>query len=151
VRLLLKDKGFTAAAVVALALGIGVNTTVFTLVDVTLLRALPFAEPDRIVALGMVNPKGRQSGVSRLDFLDWKEASRSFSQLCLIQFAGMNVSEEGRPAEQYNGTYGSANLFRIIGQRTQLGRDFGERDDQPGAEPVVILSDSLWKSRYAAD
>jgi putative ABC transport system permease protein len=63
----------------------------------------------------------------------------------------LNVSEQGRPAEQYNGTYGSANLFQLIGQRPQLGRDFSATDDAPGADPVVILSDSVWKSRYAAD
>src|SRR5436190_9229880 len=151
VRLLLKDRWFTAVAAIALALGIGVNTTVFTLVNAVLLRGLPFADPNRIIALGMTNPKGRQTGVSRLDFLDWREASHSFSHLAMLQGATMNVSEQGRPAEQYNGTYGTANLFQLIGQRPQLGRDFSIADDTSGAEPVVILSDSMWKSRYAAD
>jgi hypothetical protein len=126
-RLLVKDKWFTAVAAVALALGIGVNTTVFTLVNVVLLRGLPFAEPARIIALGMTNPKGRQTGVSRLDFLDWRDASHSFSHLAMLQGAPMNVSEQGRPAEQYNGTYGSSSLFELIGQRPQLGRDFPRR------------------------
>src|SRR5438874_312166 len=150
-RLLIKDRWFTAVAAIALALGIGVNTTVFTLVNAVLLRGLPFADPNRIIALGMTNPKGRQTGVSRLDFLDWRDASRSFSHLAMLQGASMNVSEQGRPAEQYNGTYGSSTLFRLIGQHPQLGRDFSVVDDTSGAEPVVILSDSMWKSRYAAD
>ena len=151
VRLLVKDKWFTLVAAVALALGIGVNTTVFTLVNAVLLRGLPFNDPDRIVALLMTDPKGRQTNVSRLDFLDWRDASHSFAQLAMFQGASMNVSEQGRPAEQYTGTYGSANFLGLIGQRPQLGRDFAAADDIIGAEPVVILSDSMWKSRYAGD
>ena len=151
VRLLIKDKWFAAVAAIALALGIGVNTTVFTLVNAVLLRGLPFSEPDRIVSLGMTDARGRQMGISRLDFLDWREASHAFSHLAMLQGASMNVSEQGRPAEQYTGTYGSANLFQLIGQRPQIGRDFRSEDDTPGAEPVVILSDSIWKSRYAGD
>ena len=69
----------------------------------------------------------------------------------MLTGASLNVSEQGRPAEQYAGTYGSATLFEVIGQRPQLGRDSIAADDTPGAEPVVIISDSVWKSRYAAD
>jgi len=151
VRLLVKDKWFTAVAALALALGIGVNTTVFTFANAVILRGLPFTNPDSIVAIGMTDTRGRQLGVSRLDFLDWRDATRSFSHLAVLTGSTLNVSEQGRPAEQYNGTYGSANLFELVGQRPQLGRDFSAADDQPGAEPVVILSDSAWKSRYAAD
>src|SRR4051812_47653448 len=99
----------------------------------------------------MTDARSRFLGVSRLDFLDWREAARSFSHLAVLTGASLNVSEQGRPAEQYNGTYGSANLFDLLGQRPQLGRDFAPADDAIGAEPVVILSDSVWKSRYAAD
>ena len=151
VRLLMKDKWFTAVATLALALGIGVNTTVFTFANAVVLRGLPFTDPDSIISIGMVDAKGRQLGVSRLDFLDWRDAARSFSQFAIFSGASLNVSEQGRPAEQYNGTYGNANLFGLIGQRPQLGRDFTPADDTRGAEPVVILSDSAWKSRYAAD
>jgi putative ABC transport system permease protein len=151
VRLLVKDKWFTAVAALALALGIGVNTTVFTFANAVVLRGLPFTDPDSIVSIGMTDARGRQLGVSRLDFLDWRSAARSFSHLAVLTGASLNVSEQGHPAEQYNGTYGSANLFELIGQRPQLGRDFAAADDAPGAEPVVIISDSVWKSRYAAD
>ena len=151
IRLLLKDRGFTAVAAVALALGIGVNTTVFTFANAVVLRGLPFANPDAIIAIGMTDARGRQIGVSRLDFLDWRDGARSFSHLGVLTGASLNVSEQGRPAEQYNGTYNSANLFALIGQRTQLGRDFMASDDSAGATPVVILSDSVWKSRYAGD
>jgi putative ABC transport system permease protein len=150
-RLLVKDKWFTAVAALALALGIGVNTTMFTFANAVVLRGLPFTDPDSIVSLAMTDARGRLLGVSRLDFLDWRNAARSFSHFAVLTGASLNVSEQGRPAEQYNGTYGSANLFELVGQRPQLGRDFSTVDDRPGAEPVVILSDSVWKSRYAAD
>lgn len=150
-RLLVKDKWFTAVAALALALGIGVNTTVFTFANTVVLRGLPFTDPDSIVSIAMTDTRGRMLGVSRLDFLDWRDATRSFSHLAALTGASLNVSEQGRPAEQYNGTYGSANLFELLGQRPQLGRDFSTADDMPGAEPVVIVSDSVWKSRYAAD
>jgi putative ABC transport system permease protein len=151
VRLLLKDKGFTAVAAVALALGIGVNTTVFTFANAIVLRGLPFTDPDSIISIAMTDAKGRFAGVSRLDFLDWRDSARSFSHLAMLTGASLNVSEQGRPAEQYNGTYGNSNLFTLIGERPQLGRDFAPSDDAPSAEPVVILSDSAWKSRYAGD
>ena len=151
VRLLVKDKWFTAVAALALALGIGVNTTVFTFANAVVLRGLPFTDPDSIVSIAMTDTRGRQLGVSRLDFLDWRDATRSFSHFGVFTGASLNVSEQGRPAEQYNGTYGSANLFELLGQRPQFGRDFTTADDSAGAEPVVILSDSVWKSRYAAD
>jgi len=151
VRFLVKDKWFTAVAALALALGIGVNTTVFTFANAVVLRGLPFADPGSIISITMTDARGRFLGVSRLDFLDWQSAARSFSRLGVLTGASLNVSEQGRPAEQYNGTYGSATLFELIGQRPQIGRDFAAADDAPGGEPVVIISDSVWKSRYAAD
>ena len=151
VRLLIKDRWFTVVAAVALALGIGVNNTVFTLVNAVLLRGLPFDNADQIIAIGMTDARGRQLGVSRLDFTDWRDSSRSFTGLTLFQPAPMNVSDEGRAAEQFQGSYGSANLFQLIGQRPRLGRDFRPEDDQPGAPGTVILSDSMWKSRYGSE
>src|SRR5438045_8980718 len=85
VRLLLKDRWFTLVAITALALGIGVNATVFTFVNAVLIRGLPFDDPDRIIAVGMTDPRARQMGVSRLDFNDWREQSRSFSGLAIVQ------------------------------------------------------------------
>jgi putative ABC transport system permease protein len=150
-RLLIKDRWFTAVAATALALGIGVNNTVFTLVNAVLLRGLPFDDADRIIAIGMTDARGRQLGVSRLDFNDWRENAKSFSGLTLLQGAPMNVSDEGRAPEQFQGTYGSANLFQLIGQRPRIGRDFQPEDDKPGAAGKVIISDSIWKSRYGTD
>jgi hypothetical protein len=151
VRLLVKDRWFTAVAAVALALGIGVNSTVFTLVNAVLLRGLPFDHAEQIISIGMTDARGRQSGVSRLDFIDWRDTSRSFSELTLFQPAPMNVSEEGRVPEQFQGSYGTANLFRLIGQRPRIGRDFEAGDDTPGAPCAVIISDGMWKNRYGSD
>jgi putative ABC transport system permease protein len=151
VRLLIKDKWFTAVAAIALALGIGVNNAVFTLVNAVLIRGLPFDDPDRIISIGMTDARGRQLSVSRLDFLDWHGQSRSFSDMSLVQGSPMNVSDEGRPAEQFQGTYESANLFKVIGQRPLLGRDFAPGDDNPAAEPVVIIGNGLWKNRYGSE
>jgi putative ABC transport system permease protein len=151
VRLLIKDRWFTAVAAVALALGIGANNAVFTFANAVLFRGLPFDDQDRILAIGLTDTRGRQLGVSRLDFLDYREQSRSFSLLAAVMGSAMNVSDEGRPAEQFNGTYGSANLFQLIGQRPLIGRDFAAADDNPGAEPVMILANGLWKNRYGSD
>ena len=96
VRLLIKDRWFTAVAAIALALGIGVNATVFTFVNAVLIRGLPFNDPDRILSFGGTDARGRPLGVSRLDFLDWREGSRAFSGVTLFLPASINVSDEGR-------------------------------------------------------
>ena len=151
VRLLIKDRWFTTVAVIALALGIGVNATVFTFVNAVLIRGLPFEDPDRILSFGGTDARGRPIGVSRLDFNDWREGSRAFSGVTLFLPASINVSDEGRAPEQFQGSYGSANMFQLIGQRPVLGRDFRAEDDRPGAEPVVILGNGIWKNRYGSD
>ncbi|MBZ5559188.1 MAG: ABC transporter permease [Acidobacteriia bacterium] len=151
VRLLIKDRWFTAVAAIALALGIGANAAVFTFVNAVLLRGLPFDDPDRIVSIGSLDARGRNLGVSRLDFLDIREAARSYSGLTMFMGAGVNVADEGKAAEQFGGAYISANTFQMIGQRPVIGRDFSATDDRPGADPTVILSNGLWKNRYGSD
>src|SRR5262245_60266996 len=103
VRLLAKDRWFTTVAATALALGMGANAAVFTFVNAVLLRGLPFENADQIVSVAMTDARGRPLGVSRLDFLDWREASHSFSGLSLLQGASINLSEEGRAPEQFQG------------------------------------------------
>jgi putative ABC transport system permease protein len=151
VRLLIKNRWFTIVAATALALGIGVNTAVFTFVNAVLIRGLPFDDPDRIIALGTTDARNRQFGVSRLDFDDWRESAKSFSALALMLGTSVNVSDEGRAPEQYQGVYQSSNLFRLIGVRPALGRDFSAEDDKPGAPPVAIIGGGIWKNRYGSD
>src|SRR6476659_241263 len=95
VRLLLKDRWFTMLAAVALALGIGANAAIFTFVNAVLIRGLPFDDPDRIVSLASTDARGRGLGVSRLDFIDFREGARSFSSLAMFLGSGINVADEG--------------------------------------------------------
>src|ERR1044071_278275 len=103
VRVLVKNKWFTMVAATALALGIGVNTAVFTFVNAVLIRGLPFDDPNRIIAIGMTDARNRPLGVSRLDFEDWRESSTTFASLALMLGSSLNVSEEGHPPEQFQG------------------------------------------------
>ena len=144
IRLLVKDRWFTAAAAVALALGIGVNNTVFTLMNAVLLRGLPFDDPDRIISVRVADTRGRWLGVSQPDFVDWRDSSRSFSELTLVRPATVNVGDEGLAPEPVDGSYNSANLFHVIGQHPIIGHDFRPQDDQPGADPVVIVGGGVW-------
>jgi predicted permease len=151
VRMLIKDRWFTLAAATALALGIGANATVFTLVNAVLLRGLPFADPDRIMALRTQTLKGQGAGVSFEDFKDWRDRSQSFSQIAALLGTNVNVSDNDHVPERYQGDYVSWSFFRMIGQRPILGRDFEQSDDMPGAQPVAILGYGVWKTRYAGD
>jgi predicted permease len=151
VRLLWKDRWFTAVAALALALGIGVNTAVFTIVNGILLRGLPFDRPDRIVSIGSNDARGRQLGVSKLDFVDWQASLHSYSSLSLFLGAPMNLTEEGPAPEQYNGTYIGAELFPLIGAQPMMGRTFLADDDRVGAQPVAIIGHTVWKNRYGSD
>ena len=152
-RMLVKDRWYTAIAVLALALGIGVNSTVFTFVNAVLLRGLPYTDSDRIVAVSGTNLAEGQNTIqaSYPDFEDWRAGQRTLQDLAAMRGGTMNVSDNRRAAERTTGTYVSANLFRLIGQRMRLGRDFTAADDQPGAPSVAILSFGLWQSRYGSD
>jgi len=151
VRLLVKDRWFTAVAVIALALGIGVNATVFTFVNAVLIRGLPINDPDRVMVVGTRDARLRNHGMSYPDFEDYRRATRTFSGLAAYSGGVMNVSDQGRAPERFMGPYISANAFALIGQRTQLGRDFLPEDDRPGAPAVVILGNGIWKTRYGSD
>jgi putative ABC transport system permease protein len=151
VRMLVKDRWFTLAAASALALGIGANATVFTLVNAVLLRGLPFDKPEQIMALQTRTQKGQQAGVSFEDFKDWRDRNKSFSHLTAMLGTSVNVSDNDNVPERYVGDYVSWNLFRMIGQHPILGRDFEQSDDVDGAQPVAILGYGVWKGRYNGD
>jgi predicted permease len=149
-RLLARERWFTAAAVLVLSLGIAANNTVFVLVNGFLLRDLPFADPDRIVTIGMTVNGGR-SGISYLDFQEWPAAQRTFDGLAAADETTMNLADEGRAPERTIGSYISANAFDLIGHAPVLGRGFDATDDRPAATTVALLSATLWRSRYGAD
>jgi putative ABC transport system permease protein len=150
-RRLVKDRWFTLAAIAALALGIGANSAVFTLVNAVLLRGLPFEQPDRIVVVDWRDARGRGFGNSLDDFDDLRRSSRTFAGMSLVFNGALNISADDRNPEQYPGAYISANGFQLIGEKAVLGRAFGEEDDRPGAPAVLLISNSVWKSRYAGD
>ena len=150
-RLTIKERWFTLGAVTALALGIGANAAVFTLVNAALLRGLPFHEPDRIMAVWTEDTRGRQRGTSELDLEDWQAETRTLSGLAGFLGSTINVSDQGRAPEQFQGAYVTGNFFGLIGQSPAVGRDFTDEDDEPGAEPVVILGHRVWQDRYDSD
>jgi predicted permease len=150
--MLVKDPWFTLVAVLALGLGIGVNSTVFTFVNAVLVRGLPFANPDQIVHLNARNTaEGNGLGVSYPDYQDWRAQAKSFASLAAYQGIAANISDSGHPPERANGAKVTANAFDIIGERPIRGRGFQEGDDRRGAEPVVLLGYGLWKTRYGSD
>jgi predicted permease len=151
-RLIVKERWFTGVAVAALALGIGVNATVFTLVNAVLIKGLPFKDSAQLYMLGPKNPANNgTAGLSMQELLEYRAQSQTFAGLA--GFSGMNYNladERGFP-EQANGSNLTANAFRVLGQQPLLGRDFADGDDKRGAERVVILGYSIWKNRYASD
>ncbi len=151
IRLLWKDRWFTLAAVLTLSLGMGANAAVFTFVNAVLIRSLPFEEPDRLVSIWTEDERGRRNSVSPSTFADWREQSRTMSNLAAMLGSVINVADEGRPAEQFQGSYVSANLFRMIGARPAIGRGFLDDDDRIGAPPVVLLGHGIWQNRYGSD
>jgi putative ABC transport system permease protein len=151
-RLLLKDPWFTLVAALALGLGIGMNTTVFTFVNAVLIRGLPFDHPEQILYLNSRNiTNAEDRNVSFLDLEDWRAQTHTFQGLASLEPTTMNVSEAARPAERFQGVFVSANTFGLLRQQLLLGRDFSPGEDRPEASPVVILGYSVWKNRYASD
>jgi putative ABC transport system permease protein len=151
-RLLLKDVRFTLPAVLALALGIGMNGTMFTIVN-AMIRGLPIDRPDRIMSIHARDGAGRWRGfgVSLLDFRDLQAATRTFAGLAALSQSTITLGEDGRAVERVSAAYVSANAFQVLGERPILGRDFVAEDDQPGAPGVVILGSGIWTTRYNAD
>ncbi len=150
-RRLIKDRRFTLAAVAALALGIGATSAVFTIVNAVLLRSLPFDEPDRVMWVGTRDGQSREFGVSTPDYEDWRRATRTFSGISIIFPTPMNVSADDRAPDRYDGVFISANGLALIGARAAIGRGFIEEDDRPGAPSVMLLSHTVWQSRYGGD
>jgi putative ABC transport system permease protein len=150
-RLFSRRPWFSAAVVVVLALGMGVNTTVFTIINGWNFSELPVDEPGRVMHLGTRDAQGRPRGVSYLDFVDWQEASRTFAGLAAYADASVNIGVDGQPADHLAGCFISANAFGALHERPIVGRDFRQEDDRPGAPPVIIIGHAVWTGRFGAD
>ena len=152
VRGLIRNPAFTFLTVACLALGIGINSTVFSIADTVSLAPLPFRDAERLVVLHSFQPSSAVDNgpVSYADFRDWREQARSFSDVAAHEYRSLTITE-GVESERFQGSAITWNLFPMLGEQPVLGRGFTEEDDRPGARPAVILSDGLWQRRYAAD
>jgi predicted permease len=139
------------AAIVALGLGIGANSTVFTCVNGVLLGSLPYPAGDRIFHVNSRTlSNGEESGMSYPDFADMRAQARSFESLAAFRSGTMNLADGEHAAERLNGTWMTANAFDTLGQPVLIGRGFLPEDERAGAPPVVILGYATWEERYGA-
>ena len=151
-RTLVKNPGFTAVAVIALALGIGANSAIFSVVNTVLLRPLPYKDSEGLV---MVWEDATKHGYPRdtpavANYIDWRDQNQVFQGMAAIADQSFNLTGSGEP-ERLDGRRVSASLFKILGVEPQLGRTFTTEEDQAGGNPVVILSHRLWQRRFASD
>ena len=153
IRTLAKNPGFTAVAVLTLALGIGANTAIFSVVENLLLRPLPYPQPDRLVEIAnSYPPQLPKVGLSPGDYADWRRQNASFSEMGAYAkiTQGFNLTGEGEP-QRVTAVYADDGLFPMLGVRPVMGRAFLPEEDRAGSAPVVILGHRLWQSRYGGD
>ncbi len=149
-RALRRNPSFSVAAVLTMALGIGANTAIFSVVNVALLRPLPYPEPERLVCLSDTVQGMKNWPSTYVNYLDWKRQDRVFENLAAYQGDSFNV-DHGDGVEHVRAWNVSAEFFRTLGVRPFLGRDFLAEDDRPGATPVVELSYGMWQRWFAGD
>jgi putative ABC transport system permease protein len=150
-RMMRRSPGFTAVAVAALALGIGANTAIFTVVNSVMLEPLPYPEPDRLMRLGRQYPNGHGYSNSIPKFMTWRQ-NDVFESMALYDFSplGMALGAGDRP-EPVKGMHVSRDFFRVFGVQPAFGRTFTDTEDMPNGPSVVVLSDHLWRNRLGAD
>jgi len=151
-RMLRKSPGFTAVAVLTLALGIGANTAIFSVVYSVLLRPLPYPHPDQLVSMFETNPeKGvKQTGSSYVDFAEWQKQNRTFSFIAAAQRHDLTFTGNGEPAE-LDTVVVTSDYFPLLGVKPIAGRFFTAEENKKGAAPVVIISENLWRGRFGSD
>jgi len=153
-RLIEKQPGFSFVAILALAVGIGANTTMSSMVNGVLLRPLPYLQPRELFLIREVVPMmGRENGswpANLRNFDIWQHQTSSFEQMAVVEPISMDWTSSGE-AREINGARASANLFDVLGVRPELGRNFLPAEDSPGHDQVVILTDSFWRDDLHAD
>jgi hypothetical protein len=145
----LRRPGFTCLAIAIPALAIAANSAVFSVLDATMIRPLPYPESGCLVSVFNVGRDGERDSVSPADYLDWKEQSDALAEIAAYQPAPFTLLDYGEP-RRLGGIRTSAAIFPILGLPPALGRPFTAEEDQPGAQPVVLLSHSLWRSLLGA-
>src|SRR2546423_2797759 len=151
-RMMAKQPGFAALAILAFALGIGANTAIFSVVNAVLLRPLPYPEPERLINIRERTPTFPGGSVSYPNFLDWRATQHSFTDISLFRRESYNVStpKGGIAPERIGGGRIMFNFLIVLGVAPQLGRDFTEADDVPNGPKVALISDRLWRTRFGA-
>ncbi len=151
-RMLRRSPGFAATAISALALGIGANTAIFTVVNTVLLQPLAYPEPDRLVQLELSSPQGNGNITSIPKFIIWREQTQVFQDVAAYDLGGPGVNLTGgdRP-EQLKGVHVSAEFFRLFGARVVAGRTFSAEEDRPGGPPLAVIAGGLWRRRFGSD
>ncbi len=151
-RMLRRSPGFAATAISALALGIGANTAIFTVVNTVLLQPLAYPEPDRLVQLELSSPQGNGNITSIPKFIIWREQTQVFQDVAAYDLGGpgVNLTGEDRP-EQLKGVHVSAQFFRLFGARAVAGRTFSAEEDRPGGPPLAVIAGGLWRRRFGSD
>ena len=148
-RSLRKSPGFTVAAILTLALAIGANTAIFSAFEGVVLAPLPYHDPNRMVIVALYNPALKSpTFTSYPDFLDWQRSSRSFEQIAAFRDQGFDLTNPGEP-EHVGGTAVSSNFFRTLGENLALGRELSAEEDWITGPPAVVISDRLWRERFA--
>src|SRR5438094_2072129 len=151
-RQLRQSPGFTFVAVLTLALGIGANTAIFSIVNAVLLRPLPYPDADRIMVLNESSGPGQDYSVALPDYFDWRNENTAFEHLAATHKESRNLSGiPGREPERVSCASVTRNFFNIIGLPPELGRTFSEDEDKVGAPPVVVISDRLWQHAFNRD
>jgi predicted permease len=148
-RQLRRNPGFAAVAVLTLALGIGANTAIFSVLDGVVLSPLPYRQPDRLVLVLLYNQALKYpTALSYPDFLDWQRSSRSFERMAAFQAQGFDLTSPGA-AEHLEGNEVSASFFSTLGVKPALGREVSPEEDRHGGPPVAVISDRLWRERFS--
>src|SRR5262245_47905102 len=149
-RMLGRNPGFAAVAALTLALGIGANTAIFSVVNAVLLRPLPYAEPERLVTLAYYHAMSGFEAAQEADFLEWREQAKAFEKVAAYAQRTVDLSGSGESV-RLNAAQVSADLFSTLGVSPALGRVFTPDEDRAGGAPVVILSHALWRRRFGGD
>jgi putative ABC transport system permease protein len=150
-RSLLKTPGFTAVALATLALGIGINTSMFTVINTVLFQQLGFTEPGRLVRVFRTSPQSQRWPHAAGNFLDLRAQAGSFSAMAAYNGVSCSYSRPGQPAERLRGMEATGDFFSLLGVPAALGRAFGPEDARPGAARVLVLSHACWFSRFGGD